>query len=83
LRSSAISGRRLADGITRLPVLLMLCGLAIFRTAALMNLPRRAYTHDFSVFYTSAIAPRDGLNLSFTWAASSRTAASRYSDLSL
>ena len=27
-----------------------------------MNLPQRAYTHDFSVFYTSAIALRDGLN---------------------
>jgi hypothetical protein len=40
----------------------MLCGLAIFRTAALMNLPQRAYTHDFSVFYTSAIALHDGLN---------------------
>lgn len=61
-RLSAISAQGLADTITRLPVLLALSGLAILHTATLMDLPQRAYTHDFSVFYASAIALRHGLN---------------------
>ena len=50
-RLSAISAQGLADTITRLPVLLVLSGLAILHAATLMDLPQRAYTHDFSVFY--------------------------------
>ena len=62
LRLSAISAQGLADTITRLPVLLVLSGLAILHAATLMDLPKRAYTHDFSVSYASAIALRHGLN---------------------
>jgi hypothetical protein len=61
-RLSAISAQGLADTITRLPVLLVLSGLAILHAATLMDLPQRAYTHDFSVFYASAIALRHGFN---------------------
>jgi hypothetical protein len=61
-RLGAISVQGLADAITRLPVLVVLCGLAIFHTANLMDLPQRAYNHDFSGFYASAIALRHGLN---------------------
>lgn len=61
-RLSAISAQGLADTITRLPVLLVLSGLAILHAATLMDLPQRAYTHDFSVFYASAIAVRHGFN---------------------
>jgi glycosyl transferase family 87 len=49
--------------ITRLPVLLILWYLAIFHTIVLaVNLSPRAFHHDFSVFYSSAIALRQHLD---------------------
>ena len=62
LPSSAISGQRLADIVTRPALLLTLCVLAIFRAAALLTFPGRAYHDDFDVFYSAAIAYRHGLN---------------------
>jgi Glycosyltransferase family 87 len=57
------SRERLVRAITRLPVLLTLCYLAIFHTIVLLlNLGGRTWHHDFSVFYTSAIAIRRNLD---------------------
>ncbi len=51
-----------SDSLVRLSVLLILWYLAITHTILLlMHLPPRAYQNDFSVFYTSAVAIRHGI----------------------
>ncbi len=58
-----IFGQGWAHGITRTPVLLILWWLAILHTVILaVNLRPRAYHHDFSVFYSAAIALREHLD---------------------
>src|SRR3989442_14988235 len=60
---SARFGQRWASTITRLPVLLILWWAAILHTILLaVNLQLRAFHHDFSVFYSSAIALRQHLD---------------------
>lgn len=60
---SAIFGQGWAGTITQSPVLLILWWLAILHTVILaVNLPRRVFRHDFSVFYSSAIALRHHLD---------------------
>jgi hypothetical protein len=52
-----------AYAITSTPVLLILWYLAIFHTVVVaLNLPPRTFHHDFSVFYSSAIAIRQHLD---------------------
>jgi alpha-1,2-mannosyltransferase len=63
LKHKAVSTRGLIAAITGLPILVILWGLAILHTVLLArSLPQRTYAHDFSVFYTSAIAFRRGLD---------------------
>src|ERR1700676_3813825 len=60
---SATFGQGQAHLITRVPVLLLLWYLAIFHTVIFaVNLSPRAFHHDFSVFYSSAIALRQHLD---------------------
>ncbi len=62
LRVSATAGQRLADVVMRPPLILALCGLALFRAVTFLALGRRAYRNDFDVFYSAATAYRHGLN---------------------
>jgi hypothetical protein len=62
-RLRAISSRGLADAITRMPVLLILCGLAIYQAIfQVVNLPPLAHRLDFVCYYDSALALRQGLD---------------------
>jgi alpha-1,2-mannosyltransferase len=52
-----------AHALSRLPVLLILWYIAIFHTVVIaVNLSPRAFHHDFSVFYSSAVALRQHLD---------------------
>ena len=58
-----ILGQGWAHAITRAPVLVTLWWMAILHTVILAwYLPQRAYDHDFSVFYSAAIALRQHLD---------------------
>ncbi|MGC1343948.1 MAG: glycosyltransferase 87 family protein, partial [Candidatus Binataceae bacterium] len=59
----AIFAHGWAHAITRTPVLAAVWSLAILHSVILaVNLPQRAFHNDFSVFYSSAIAFRTGLD---------------------